>query len=297
VRKLYRGEKVTSWAELSAFTGRAAVEMIVGEERRQAYLLNYDQLHINYDDGVEFQLRREQAVLCPQTVDFLYGGFVRPPRYARGSRPALEQAVAEAAAGCRTEREKVLALMRLCRDLYKRDATPWSEYVYGGTEEQLLAKGERLCECLGRLMVALCEVMGVAGRVLMHVIGGHITSEILVEGRWAYIDPRCGFYCLDSGGQFLSAWEIWRNPEALRQQDESTKRDVSDLWTWEERVEKCERKYFHPLEVNGFENYSLADAERYSYTQKTQRQATADGLFVTDKIYAATASRVFGLSA
>ncbi len=126
-------------------------------------------------------------------------------------------------------------------------------------------------------------------------IGGHIASEILVEGRWAYIDPRAGFYCLDADGGFLSVWEIWQNPEVLRRQAEAVKADVSDLWTWEERVEKCECKYFHPLEVNGFENYSLADADCYSYVQKTQQQATADGLFVTDKVYAATANRVFGL--
>ncbi len=295
MEKLYRGEKVTSWAELAAFTGRAAAEMIVGEDRQRAYVLCHDQLHINYDDGVEFQLRQEQAILCPQTVDFLYGEFVRSPRYVRGSRPGLEATVAEATAGCRTEREKVLALMRLCRDLYQKNTGDWSEYVYGGTEEELLEKGEQLCECLGRLMVALCEVMGVTGRILMHDIGGHITSEILVEGRWAYIDPRAGLYCFGADGEFVSAWEIWQRPEILREQSDEVKADISERWTWEERVETCERKYFHPLEVNGFENYSLADAERYSYVQKTQQQATADGLFVISDEYAAASNRVFGL--
>jgi hypothetical protein len=296
MERSYRGETVRTWEQLAAYTGRAAAEMIVGEERQQAYLLNYEQLHINYDDGVEFQLRQEQVLLCPQTVDFLYGKFVRPPRYVRGSRPALEAAVAETTAGCCSEREKVLALMRLCRDLYKRDTSDWSEYVYGGTEEQLLEKGEQLCECLGRLMVALCEVMGVAGRILMHDIGGHIASEILVEGRWAYIDPRAGFYCLDADGEFVSAWDIWQEPQILRQQSDEVKADISERWIWEERLEKCEQKYFHPLEVNGLQNYSLADAGRYSYVQKTQQQATADGLFAISDEYAATARRVFGLS-
>jgi len=67
VEKLYRGEKVTSWAELAAFTGRAAADTIVGEDRQRAYLLGHEQLHINYDDGVEFQLCKEQVILCPLT--------------------------------------------------------------------------------------------------------------------------------------------------------------------------------------------------------------------------------------
>ncbi|MFO7946072.1 MAG: transglutaminase family protein [Armatimonadota bacterium] len=295
MQELYRGEEVTCEAEAAAYTGRAAADMIVGQKRRKAYLLNYEQLHVNYDDGVEFQLRQQQVILCPQTVDFLYGDFVRPPQYVPGSRPRLEAVVADVTQDCHQEREKVLALMRFCRDLYKRDTREWSDYIYGGTEEQLIDKGERLCECLGRLMVALCEVAGIAGRIVMHDIGGHITSEIFVDGRPVYIDPRAGFYCLDSHGEFLSMWEIWQNPEIMRRQSASTRSDISDLWNWEERLEKCEQKYFHRLEVNGFENYSLADADRYSYVQKTQQQATDDGLFVMSDRYRKLAEEIFGL--
>ena len=71
MKRLYRGETVTTWDQLAAYTGPAAADTIVGEDRQRAYLLGHDQLHINYDDGVEFQLCKEQVILCPQTVDFL----------------------------------------------------------------------------------------------------------------------------------------------------------------------------------------------------------------------------------
>jgi len=295
MQTLYEGETVTSWDHLAASTGRDGADMIVGEDRRQVFRTTHDQLRINYGDNVEYQLQHEHVILCPQTVDFLYGDFVQPPRYERGARPQLEKIVAETTQGCKTDADKVLALMRLCRDLYKKRTGAWADYIYGGTEERLIEKGEQLCECLGRLMTALCEVAGFPGRIVMHNIGGHFASEILVDGRWGYIDPRAGFYCLDRDGRFLSTWEIWQNPQCMHEQSQAVQRDVSDRWTWPQRVEKCEQKYFHPLEVNGLINYSLADAQRYSYGQKTQQQAADDGLFVISDSKSDRIDRIFGL--
>jgi len=300
MKKLYRGEKVTDWEGLKAYTGERAAEAIVGKIRQQAYLFNYRQLEANYGENVEFQLRREQVILCPQTVDFLYSKFTPlKVRYRPGSRPALEKVVNDVTAGCTTDREKALALMRFCRDLYKRgnwDKRPFSEYIYGGTEEQLIEKGEQLCECLGRLYVALCEIAGIPGRIVMHDIGGHITSEVYVDGHWAYIDPRCAMYFLKPDGSFASVWELWNNPALLRAQSEEVKADVSPRWTWEYRVWKCEAMYFDPNEVNGFENYSLADADRYNYAQLPYQEAVDRGLFVINKDYCAAIDRVFGFA-
>ncbi len=292
------GAKVTTREGLAPYTGRDAWKRLVGENRQEAYRLNFRQLGINYGDTVDFQLRQEQVLLCPQTVDFLYGQFTPTTvRYQKGSRPELEKVVARVTAGCKTEREKVLALMRFCRDLYKkREGIPFTEYIYGGTEEQLVEKGEELCECLGRLMVALCEVAGIPGRVVMHDIGGHITSEILVDGNWAYIDPRAGLYFLKEDGSFASTWDLWQNPSLLMSQSETVLADVSDRWTAAERIWKCVHLFFNPLEVNGFQNYSLADAGRYNYTQKSYKQASDDGLFVINKKYVQVIDEVFGLT-
>ena len=296
---LYNGEKATGLEALDAYAGQAAEQALVGEDRKKAYRLNYEQMRVNYGDNVDFQLRQEQVVLCPQTVDVLYGQFAPvATRYQKGTRPELERVVREVAAHCGTEREKVLALMRYCRDLYdeKWYKGEFNHYVYGGTEEELIEKGEILCECLGRLMVALCEIAGIPGRIVMHVIGGHICAEIYVDGHWAYVDPRCGVYFLKPDGSFASVWDLWQGPELIRAQGDAVKAEVSPWFTWEERAWKCEHKYFHPDEINGFENYSLADAGRYNYAQKTYQQASDDGLFVINKDYVATANAVFGLA-
>ena len=297
MHRLYTGNVVHNWQQLEAYTGRRAAERIVGPLRQRAYLLNYEQLGINYAENVEYQLRREQVILCPQTVDFLYTEFTPAAvTHEPGTRPGLEEVVADAAAGCTTAQQKVLGLMRFCRGLYKRDRVDdYSKYIYGGTEEQLIKKGERLCECLGRLFVALCEIAGIPARIVMHDIGGHITAEARVDGHWGYIDPRCGVYFLKPDGAMASVWELWQDPSLMRGQSEEAKADVGEQWTYEERLLKCERKYFHPEEINGFQNYSLRNASRYSYNQLTQDEATRAGLFVINDFYREAANRIFGL--
>jgi hypothetical protein len=187
--------------------------------------------------------------------------------------------------------------MRFCRDLYKDNPdADFAKYVYGGAEEQLIDKPEILCECLGRLMVALCEVAGMPGRVVMHDIGGHICSEILIDGHWAYIDPRCGIYFLKPDGKIASVLELWQDPSIIRAQPDHVKAEVGDQWTWHYRAWKCENMYFHPKEVNGFENYSLSETEKYSYGQLPREQVLAADLMDVNKEYVATARCVFGLT-
>ena len=297
MQRLYTGDVVQNWQQLEAYTGRRAAERIVGPLRQRAYLLNYEQLGINYGENVEYQLRREQVILCPQTADLLYSQFTPTTvSYAQGSRPVLEKVVADATEDCTTSQDRVLGLMRCCRDLYKRDRiNNFSKYIYGGTEEQLIEKGERLCECLGRLFVVLCEIAGIPARIVMHDIGGHITAEARVDGHWGYIDPRCGVYFLKPDGTMASVWELWQDPSLMKGQSEKVKADVGEQWTYEERLFKCEKKYFHPEEVNGFQNYSLCHASRYSYSQLTQDEATRAGLFVINGFYCEAANRIFGL--
>ncbi|MFC1525718.1 hypothetical protein ACFL6X_02785 [Candidatus Latescibacterota bacterium] len=292
------GKVVTSWDELPAYTGREAEMAVAGEARRRAFRANYVQLFINYGNTVDFQLRQEQVILCEPTIDFLYSEFTPPvTRYEEGSRPELEKAVRCAVDGCATGREAAISLMRRCRDLYQERwyTGEFDQYVFGGTEEQLLEKGEILCECLGRLHVALCEIAGIPGRLIMHVVGGHICSEVYVDGHWAYFDPRCGLYFEQADGSLASVRDLLEDPGLIRAQREEVRNEVSPWFLWEERAWKCEHMYFTPAEVNGYQNYSLSEARRYRYDQKSSGQATADGLFVVNRDYLEAARDAFGL--
>ena len=292
------GDVVTSWEELRAYTGREADAAIAGEARARAFRANYVQMFINYGNTVDFQLRQEQAILCEQTIDFLYSEFTPTvTRYEAGSRPHLEKVVGRAAEGCANGRDTALSLMHLCRDLYhdRWYTDEFGQYLYGGTEEQLIEKGEILCECLGRLHVALCEIAGIPGRIIMHVVGGHICSEVYVDGHWAYVDPRCGMYFEKPDGSLASVRDLLAEPSLIRAQRDEVRNEVSPWFIWEERAWKCEHKYFTPAEINGYQNYSLGEAHRYRYDQKPNPQAVEDGLFVVNGDYLEAANDAFGL--
>ena len=73
--EMFTGPTVNSPDDLRVYTGLAAAERIVGQQRRAAYIVNYNQLDVNYSGTVDFQLRRELVVLCPQTAAFLYRSY------------------------------------------------------------------------------------------------------------------------------------------------------------------------------------------------------------------------------
>ncbi len=289
--------------DIQAFTGVAAANKIKDKEQQEAYLLNYKQLEINYGNNVDFQLRKEQVILCSETVDYLYSKFTPlHTRYKKGTRPQLEKIVLNITSQYKTDREKVLAITRFCRDLYKKNPDVYSadylftDYVYGGTEEQLIDKPEILCETLGRLMVALCEICSIPGRIVMHDIGGHICSEVHVDNHWAYIDPRTGIYFLKKDGSFASVQDLLQDPSIIYMQDQNVKSDISDLWTWEYCASKCEKMFFNPWEITGFQNYSLMDAGKYNYSQLTAKEVRDAGLFTINEKYNDVCFKIFGLA-
>ncbi|MBQ7363584.1 MAG: transglutaminase family protein [Clostridia bacterium] len=280
---------------ISDYQGLNILNVLKTDDEKWAYTMNWEQLHINYGDNVEWQRLKEQILLCPETREYLYAK-PGPVRYRKGSRPVLENEVARVIAGCKTDRERVLAILVFIRDLYLHNGKEIPEHLkfFGGSEEVLIAKGENLCECVGRLMVALCEVMGLPGRIIMH-LSGHITCEIYLEDTWVWFDPRCGMFYVDENNKLLSLVELVDNREYVKQQPDWVKEYVSKgQWTYEQREMANYRHHMSKHEVHLYQFYSLEDAPKYNYGVKTHRAATDDGLFVINKIYAKHIRGIWG---
>lgn len=273
------------------YIGERIPEVLVTAEEKEIYMVNWEQLHINYGDNVEWQRLKKQILLCDATREYIYS----PPKvinYKTGTRPRLEKVVEKVTQNCTTEREKVLALLVYCRDLYKTHDD--EQLFYGGTEEELIKKGENLCECMGRLMVSLCEICGLPGRIVMQVVGGHIVCEIFLEGVWAYFDPRCGMFYLDENDKFLSIDELVQNPQPILEQKDWVRQFVSAKWTYEQRMDRNYNLLFSKKEIQCFCDYSLMEANEYNYDWKSLKKAERDGLFVINKRYDELSELIFG---
>ncbi len=244
--------------------GCNAYRRIPSRDQRDLYLLNFSQMFANYGDNVDFSLRSNAILLDSDSRELLYSKEAVPPcRYVRGSRPMLEGVVASRMV-LGDEQATALNLMRFCRDLYRKrgDGQP---LAYGGAEEAMIERGEILCEELARLMVALCEVAGLPGRLVLHCVGGHYTTEIFADGKWCYMDPRMGIYFLKPDGRVASVAELMDSPLLIEQQPLAVRKDVVAYAKWDFRAWKCKNIYFTPVELNCFIYYSLADSNLYNY--------------------------------
>lgn len=257
---------------LEKYTGMNIANTISDEGMREGFIVNYRHMEANYGGGVDAQLLCEQIRLCDETAELLYRA-PAPVRYKKGARPVLDKTAEEATAGAKSDTERVVMIMRFTRDLYKR-RRGWHPF-FGGTEEVLIEKGEELCECVARLEVALLEVLGIPARIVTHTIGGHVTAEAYADGKWGYIDPRCGMYALLPDGRLASLLELWRDPSILDRQPDAVRADVSARWRWDERARALKEKHLSEKEVNTFKYYSLADAKRYNYSWMSDGECIA----------------------
>jgi transglutaminase-like putative cysteine protease len=229
---------------------------------RDVFLTNWEYMHQAFGDNVEFERLAYQTLLCSQTVDYLYAK-PEPVSYVRGTRPILDKVVDEVCAGCNTDREKALALLSFIRDL--RLKVDGRDYFYGGTEEELIKKGERYCERVARLMVALCEIAGMPGRIIFHLTTGHLTNEIYLEDGWAYFDPRFGMFCVDENNHLMSVNDIINCPSMIYNQPQWVYDYYSPEYGMEYKLKRNYDRYLCKKEVQLYGDYSLCHADRYHF--------------------------------
>ena len=229
---------------------------------REVFLSNLEYMRVAFGNNVEYQRLLNQTLYCPETEEYLYSE-PAPTCYEWGRRPILEEAVRKATEGCATDRERVIALMCYIRDL--KDKVGGRDYFYGGTEEELIKKGERYCERVARLMCGLCDIAGLPARVIFHLSGGHLTNEVWYDGGWHYVDPRFGLFYIDSEGELMSVRDIIRDPDVILNQPEWVYAYGSKEYTPEFMAKENHDLYLRPGEIQTYGDYRLADSAIYNY--------------------------------
>ena len=275
--------------DIKQYTGSNIPDVLEDENAKNAYRYCVQYMHENYGDNVEYEHMLRQVLLCDATRDYLYSEAPAPVRYVKGTRPFLEQIVKDTTKDCKTDREKVLALLCFVRDNYKEFGG--EQAFFGGTEEDLVRKHEWGCEHVALLMIGLCEIAGFPGRIVFHIAAGHITCEIFLEGRWAYIDPRCGLFYLWEDGRFMSVDEVIHNRDMIYKQNDFVRSYHNPHWMFEYRQHRNYHFCLSPLEINCFTAYSLMDADTYHFNwmpfyASTSRAAKSHEKYVAYSIMA-----------
>jgi len=229
------------------------------------------------DGGVDVQIIAGQLALTDQTRDYIYQGDFTPKEilYVPGTRPLLEETVAEVVRPGMSDQEKALAIMRRCRDNRDRGLKGgnWS----GGSEEELLKRGAIMCNEISRVFVLLCQVAGLRARVMGAHISGHMMSEVEVDGQWWWIDSMQGCYCFTDAGSPASIWDLWQDSTLFERQSKEQWADcrptgpfTGDFPEARElnvafRMAKNRDCYFNPKEAVAIGNYLAWEKDRYTF--------------------------------
>jgi hypothetical protein len=237
--------------------------------------------------GIDVEIIEGQLGLCAKTAEYIYSAFTPLTlHYQPGSRPMLERVVAEVTQPEMSEREKFFAILRRCRDNRHRGmASP--ALFQGGSEEELLKRGARMCNEISRIFVCLCQVAGIPARVHSSHITGHMMAEAFVDGRWAWVDPMKGMAPRLDDDRLANAWDLYCDPKLFERQPKEFWDDVRPAAPAPEQAEyymACQMArnrdcYFHPKEAMAIGNYYVWDYERYTYpwslhcAHEKQRQA------------------------
>ena len=175
--------------------------------------------------SVDYVLHDEQIALTPETEAWFYSAdAARLPEYRRGTRGFLEQVVEETTKGCKTDRAKAMALVRLIGDTeknpYRHRDPEWKPFL-GGTEEEVLRKAWRMCNEISRVLNFLCTIAGIPARCMflftdpLTGVAGHAITEIFFDGKWNFVEQNLGLMFLMEDGYFASAVELRDRPEIV----------------------------------------------------------------------------------
>lgn len=174
---------------------------------------------------VDYMFHDEMIALRPETEGYLYGAEAsKCPAYQAGSRPFLEQVAEEITDGCRTDREKAMALINLVahpqQSPYRGTSMIWQHFL-GGTEEEVLKKCWHMCNEISRSLSFLCQICGIPARPVfvftdpVYFNHGHSQTEIFFDGKWNLIEQNHGLLYPMKDGYFASLKELRDDPSII----------------------------------------------------------------------------------
>ena len=163
--------------------------------------------------GLDREQTLGQVRLCSETEPVLYGSEFSPRRiqYISGTRPDIES-IATSFGGEEVRSRAGEAMTWVYRNVaHPHIAGPLAP-DRDLSEEQIIESGIGWCNEQVRVFIALCEVMELPARIcfLFHRNGvtGHTAAEVLVDGRWAFMDVTFNVWVVLTDGQLAEGRDL-----------------------------------------------------------------------------------------
>jgi hypothetical protein len=208
-------------------------------------------------NSVDRQIIESSVGLDRRSAHYLYREFTPVKvRYKRGTRPVLE-AISTALAGRPTRVDaRVRAVAQFLSDLAATTSPDVGKLRFGGTEEEIIARGTDWCTDLSRVGCALYQTLGLPSRMVLladtsSAYSGHAITEVRYGGRWGAVDCVTGAIYQRPSGEPASTWDLVRNPRWVDRQYRNGE------------TQGCSRDQFRAAAIS---NYTLASLATYDYS-------------------------------
>lgn len=164
--------------------------------------------------SVDHALLERMVYVSSFTREYLYGGpGPPPPRYRKGERAEIEAVVKRATKGARRPETVIDHICSYLARFAEKSDTPWPELRFGGTEEEILARGTNLCGDLSRLACVAFQVAGFPSRLVFLAnpelaYYGHGILEVWRQGAWGAVDCLSDVVYRHPDGRPASVWDL-----------------------------------------------------------------------------------------
>ena len=200
--------------DLSAFTGPACFG--------PAYQIMYENA-THARGSVDRMLVERMVQVCPETLEFLYG---TPPSSPAGSygtigRPQLESMAKSRCRASNGPADLVERVAGLTSGIARKHVFDLGTAVFGGFEEDILARGSDWCADLARVACSLYQLRGLPARLVFtadtrKAYTGHVLVEAWYDDAWGVVDATDGTLHR-VGGRPVSVWDLLRKPPVSRE--------------------------------------------------------------------------------
>ena len=154
----------------------------------------------------------EMIKLDDDSVGYLYGAYTDlTVRYKAGTRPVLESIVSEL--GGADDAATIDNIVKFCRNVGIDCDTDTDDFIYGGREEDVIARASYWCTDLARVACVLYQVAGYPSRIIVtantnYAYCGHTVAEVYYDGKWCLTDPNAGVVFRHGDSSPASAWDV-----------------------------------------------------------------------------------------
>jgi len=207
--------------------------------------------------SVDRVLASKMVRLCDETAEYLYASFTPlQAQYDQGTRPELEAIVDSICPDGSGPEERLAAIVEFTRRLGDRAEDDLQKAPFGGTEEEIIARGSDWCTDVARVACVLCQVAGFPCRIvylfdLDQAYSGHVIVEAYRRERWGALDSSTGVVYAAGRGLPASVWDLMNSPALV----EAHGKDPRAFYTT-----------VGQFRAAAIANYFARDSQRYDYT-------------------------------